>query len=90
MRIADIALSHVLSILLSGVIGYLELCLVCRDYVSINPVLGVMIFEILFILPWIYVVRKIYTWLYPPRQMLVIYGAVFSRRSDREDQYKEG
>ena len=68
MRIADIALSHVLSILLSGVIGYLELCLICRDYVSVNPVLGVMIFEILFILPWIYVVRKIYTWLYPPRR----------------------
>lgn len=92
MRIADIALSHVLSILLSGVIGYLELCLVCRDYVSINPVLGVMIFEILFILPWIYVVRKIYTWLYPPRQMLVIYGEyspddLIAKINTRKDKY---
>lgn len=92
MRIADIALSHVLSILLSGVIGYLELCLICRDYVSVNPVLGVMIFEILFILPWIYVVRKIYTWLYPPRQMLVIYGEyspddLIAKINTRKDKY---
>ena len=92
MRIADIALSHVLSILLSGVIGYLELCLICRDYVSVNPVLGVMIFEILFILPWSYVVRKIYTWLYPPRQMLVIYGEyspddLIAKINTRKDKY---
>ena len=92
MRIADIALSHVLSILLSGIIGYLELCLICRDYVSVNPVFGVMIFEVIFILPWIYVVRKIYTWLYPPRQMLVIYGEhpiddLIAKINTRKDKY---
>ena len=34
MRMTDIALSHILSILLSGIVGYLELCLICRDSVS--------------------------------------------------------
>lgn len=92
MRIADIALSHVLSIFLSGIIGYLEICLICRDYVSPNPVLGVMAVEVIFILPWIYIVRKIYTWLYPPRQMLVIYGDyspddLIAKINTRKDKY---
>ena len=42
MRMTDIALSHILSILLSGIVGYLELCLICRDYVEPAPMLGVM------------------------------------------------
>ena len=92
MRIPDIALSHVLSILLSGIVGYLELCLVCRDYVSPKPILGVMAVEVLFILPWIYVVRKMYAHLYPPRQMLVVYGEyppddLIAKINTRKDKY---
>ena len=79
MRMTDIALSHVLAIILSGITGYLELCLIRRDDVSPEPMLGVMAAELLFVLPWIYVVRKAYSWRYPPRQMLVIYLGTFSR-----------
>lgn len=92
MRIPDIALSHVLSILLSGIVGYLELCLVCRDYVSPKPILGVMAVEVIFILPWIYIVRKMYAHLYPPRQMLVVYGEyppddLIAKINTRKDKY---
>ena len=83
MRMTDIALSHILSILLSGIVGYLELCLICRDYVEPAPMLGVMAVETVFILPWIYIIRKLYAKLYPPRQMLVIYG----HYAPDEDQY---
>lgn len=92
MRIPDIALSHVLSIFLSGIVGYLELCLVCRDYVSPKPILGVMAVEVIFILPWIYIVRKMYAHLYPPRQMLVVYGEyppddLIAKINTRKDKY---
>lgn len=92
MRVADIALSHILSIVLSGIVGYMELCLICRDYVRPEPVLGVMMAEIIFILPWIYFVRKMYTHLYPPRQMLVIYGNyppddLIAKINTRKDKY---
>lgn len=92
MRMADIALSHILSIILGGIVAYLELCMVCRDYVRPEPVLGVMTAEIIFILPWIYVVRKMYTRLYPPRQMLVIYGNyppddLIAKINTRKDKY---
>lgn len=92
MRMTDIALSHILSILLSGIVGYLELCLICRDYVEPAPMLGVMAVETVFILPWIYIIRKLYTKLYPPRQMLVIYGhyapdELISKINTRRDKY---
>lgn len=92
MRITDVALSHVLAIFLSGIVGYLQLCLICRDYVSPKPMLGVMAAEVIFILPWIYIVRKLYARLYPPRQMLVIYGNyspddLISKINTRKDKY---
>lgn len=92
MRIADVALSHALAILLSGIVGYLQLCLICRDYVSPKPMLGVMVVEVIFILPWTYIVRKLYARLYPPRQMLVIYGNyspddLIAKINTRKDKY---
>ncbi|MBO5070912.1 MAG: sugar transferase, partial [Roseburia sp.] len=92
MRTTDIALSHVLAIILSGIVGYLELCLVCRDYVSPKPMFGAVAVELIFILPWVYVVRKLYAWLYPPRQMLVIYGhyppdELIAKINTRKDKY---
>ena len=92
MRMTDIALSHILSILLSGIVGYLELCLICRDYVEPAPMLGVMAVEIVFILPWIYIIRNLYAKLSPPRQMLVIYGhyapdELIAKINTRRDKY---
>lgn len=92
MRVPDIALSHVLAILLSGVVGYLQLCLICRDYVSPKPMLGVMAVEVIFILPWIFIIRKLYARLYPPHQMLVIYGNyspedLIAKINTRKDKY---
>lgn len=74
MRLMDIGLSHVLAIGCSGVIAYLQMCIITRDYMDPKPIIGMAVIEILFILPWIYLVRKLYTKMYPPRQMLVIYG----------------
>lgn len=92
LRMLDIALSHVLSILCSGVVAYFEICMVTRDYSSVVPLLMMIGAEILFVLPWIYIVRKLYDWLYPPRQMLVIYGDyspedMISKINTRRDKY---
>lgn len=92
MRISDVALSHVLAILLSGVVGYLEICMIGRDYMKPEPLLTMMFAEIIFILPWIYLVRKLYARLYPPRQMLVVYGHyspedLIAKINTRKDKY---
>lgn len=92
LRMMDIALSHVLAILCSGVVGYLEICMVTRDYSSVIPMLMMMGAELLFVLPWTYVVRKLYDCLYPPRQMLLIYGDyspddLIEKINTRKDKY---
>lgn len=92
MRMTDIALSHILAIALSSVVAYFEICIICRDYVNPEPVAAVAFAELVFILPWIYVVRKVYGRLYPPRQMLVIYGHyspddLISKINTRKDKY---
>lgn len=92
MRIADVVLSHVLAILLSGVVGYLEIGIISRDYMNPNPILFMMLAEVVFILPWTFLVRKMYTKLYPPRQMLVIYGHhspddLIAKINTRKDKY---
>ncbi len=92
MRIIDIALCHVLAIVCSGMVAYIEICMIARDYVSVIPMGTVCLAEIIFILPWVYIVRKFYGYLYPPRQMLVIYGnyspeELISKINTRKDKY---
>lgn len=92
MRIQDIILSHVLAIILSGVVSYFEVCLIVKEYVNAEPLLAMALVEILFIIPWVIVVRKAYTRLYPPHQMLVIYGNyapddLIHKINTRKDKY---
>lgn len=92
MRIIDISLSNVLAILLSGIVAYLQVCMISRDYMDPRPVLAMVGIEILFILPLIYIIRKMYSRLYPPREMLVIYGEyspdnLISKINTRKDKY---
>lgn len=92
LRMMDISLSHVLAILCSGVVGYLEICMVTRVYSSVVPLLMMIAAEILFVLPWTFVVRKLYDCLYPPRQMLLIYGDyspddLINKINTRKDKY---
>lgn len=92
-RIQDIILSHVLAIFCGTVAAYFEICLAANDYLSPVPLLWVAAAELIFIVPWTYLVRKAYARMYPPRQMLVIYGEYSPRdliekinaRSDKYD-----
>lgn len=93
MRGSDIILSNVLALLLSNAVAYLELCLLCHDYVSAEYLIGCMFAEIGYILIWSFAVRFLYTRLYPPRQMLLIYGQyapddIIAKLSTRPDKYR--
>lgn len=69
-----------------------EICLVANDYLPPQPLLLMTVTEIIFIVPWVVLVRKAYTRLYPPRQMLVIYGNyspddLIAKINTRKDKY---
>ena len=92
MRLSDIILSNILALILGNIVAYLELCLVCRDYVDPLPLMRCLCAEIVFIVVWNAVVRELYKSLYPPRQMLLIYGEytpedLIRKINTRRDKY---
>lgn len=92
LRITDICLSQILSVLAANFVAYFQICMVANDYMDITP-LGMLAFiEILFIIPFVYTVRFIYVRLYPPRRMIVVYGhyppdELIKKINTRKDKY---
>lgn len=74
LRLFDMWLSHILAVIMSAGVGYLIICMIWRDYMPALPILGMMGVQLLFIIPWIYIVRKTYARIYPAHSTLVIYG----------------
>ncbi|MCI9530633.1 MAG: sugar transferase [Lachnospiraceae bacterium] len=92
LRITDICLSQALSIFCANAVGYFQVCLVANDYLPPHPMAVLMGMELLVILPAVYLVRRIYTRLYPPRKMIVIYGEhspddLIQKINSRKDKY---
>lgn len=92
LRITDICLSQILALICANVIGYVQVCIIFRDYMPYQPILVLAVIEIVIIIPWVYLIRKIYTRLYPPRKMLVIYGEysptnLIKKINSRKDKY---
>ncbi|SER41508.1 exopolysaccharide biosynthesis polyprenyl glycosylphosphotransferase [Lachnobacterium bovis] len=92
LRLTDIILSNVLALLLGNIVAFFELCLICRDYVNPMPLIDVMMIEVGFIVLWSILIREGYKALYPPRQMIVVYGMyppdeLIDKINTRRDKY---
>lgn len=92
LRITDICLSQILAIFCTNVVGYFQVCLIANDYMPVHPMAVLTGAELLVILPGVYIVRFVYTRLYPPRKMIVIYGEhspkdLIQKINSRKDKY---
>lgn len=92
LRIMDICLSHILAIILAGFFGYIEICMIKRDYMDPKYMIIISIIEIIFAVFWVYNVRRLYLVLYPPRDVIFIYGDyppedVIKKFGSRQDKY---
>ncbi|MFG6383534.1 MAG: sugar transferase [Lachnospiraceae bacterium] len=92
LRITDICLSQILAIFCTNVVGYFQVCLIANDYMPVYPMAVLTGAELLVILPGVYIVRFVYTRLYPPRKMIVIYGEhspkdLIQKINSRKDKY---
>lgn len=92
LRISDICLAQILAIFLSTVIQYFQICLIGNDYFPWQPIAVAGGAQMIFIVPWVYFVRYVFVRLYPPRNMLVIYGDrspndLISKINTRKDKY---
>jgi len=91
-RITEMVLSNYIAVVCTNVIEYFQLCMIMNDYVPAAPLGVLMVAELIFILPYVYFVRKIYVQMYPPRKMLVVYGDYspenfIAKINTRKDKY---
>lgn len=93
-RVFEIIYSQTLSILCVNVVTYLQLCLICRWKLMDNvlPMLALTAANGIAALIWSVLTRWVYVKLYPPRRMLLVYGAyspdrLIKKIQTREDRY---
>lgn len=94
-RVFEIFYSQIFSILCTNAIAYLQLCLIARWKLMENilPIIYMTIVELIVILGWSFFTRWTYSKLYPPRKMLLVYGAyspdnLIRKIRTREDRYE--
>lgn len=94
MRFMESAYTQVLSVLCTNGITYLQLCLIGRwkFLVNIQPILWLTLADLILVILWSAVARFGYVKLYPPRNVLVVYGEYDPQRLiekvvTRKDKY---
>lgn len=94
LRVFDVLYSQILSVLCVNAITYMQLALIGRWRFMSNllPILRMTVFDVVIVIIWVVFMRWVYTHLYPPRQMLLIYGdyspvELIHKIASREDKY---
>lgn len=93
LRLMDVLYSQILSILCANVVAYLQIVLVIRKYLSATPLVYMTLCQIVMMLLWVFICKKLYAWLYPPRQMLLVCDDrdpddMIMKMSARQDKYE--
>lgn len=94
MRVMESAYTQVLSVLCTNAFTYLQLCLIGRwKFLSnIRPILWMTAVDLVLVVLWAIIARFAYVKIYPPRQVLVVYGkyspkSIMQKMASRQDKY---
>ena len=94
LRVLDVLFSQFLSVICVNIITYLQLALIGRwKFMSYSlPIIKMTGIDLILVFTWVLFMRWIYAKIYPPRQMLLIYGeyspdALIDKISSRKDKY---
>lgn len=92
LRVNDIIYSQTLSVMFINGITYVQICLLERDVAMIAPIAVKTAADIFFIVIWALVGNRLYSKLYAPRKMAIIYGSeqavpLVEKISRREDRF---
>ena len=74
MKAFDVFLSQVFSILATNMLTYAQLALMNAKLVEWKPMLAITGAEIVFSLIWVFISDSIYRAVFPPRDLLLVYG----------------
>lgn len=92
LRTTDVILSQVLAIILSNIVAYVQVTLVVRQYTDFLTIIKMTLLDLAIMIPWTIIIRYVLTKIYPPRQMIVVYGDysprdLIAKINKREDKY---
>lgn len=89
----NVLYSQVLSVILVNIITYLQVVLLAKRFLSIIPFLTMFTFQVIAICLWTLFANKLFQKLFPPRQILLIYGnrpslSLMDKMNCRKDRYQ--
>ena len=93
LRKADLAVAQWIAVLMVNTVTYFQLCLIYNVMVSPVPMLLLMLADAALCFLYIHLVKAIYYWLYPPYNMVMIYGSKTAagmklKMDSRRDKYQ--
>lgn len=74
LKISEMCISHTIAIICANVVEYAELCIIRYSWAPVWTMLIMTAIELAVSYVWIYVIRRIYLAVYPPHNMIFIYG----------------
>lgn len=93
-RILDVLLSQVFSVLLVNAVAYIQLSLIGRwTFLNhVGPMIRVTGINLAAVILWVFFVRYLYVRIYPPHEVLLIYGRfnprpLLGKMAGRKDKY---
>ncbi len=94
LRVIEVIVSQVLSVVCVNCFTYLQLCLIgrWRFLAHLTPILKMTAMDLGAVLIWVVFMRWIYAKIYPPRKLLLVYGEyspdrLIHKMMTREDKY---
>ncbi len=94
LRAFEVLYSQVFSVLCINFVSYLQMCLIGRWKFGENslPIMVLTVIDMVVVLAWILIVRWAYLKLFPPRNLLMVYGDyktddIVKNMASRSDKY---
>lgn len=84
--------SQVLGILATNAAAFVEISLIGRGRLDFAPMIVLTLVEMVIALIWCFAFSKVFSMIYPPRRMIIVYGNVnakdlVAKMSNRQDKY---
>lgn len=94
LRNWDVIYTQIFAVLATNGIAYIQLCLIGNWKLTENmmPMVALTCLDIVLVVLWVLLMRWIYTYLFPPHEMLLIHGdispnAIMNKLATREDRF---
>lgn len=89
----NVMYSQVLSVILVNCITYLQIALLAKRFLNIIPFFVMLAADIIAICIWTFLANRLFEKLFPPRQMLLVYGnrpslTLMDKMNCRKDRYQ--